>query len=93
MGKRTGKPNSPISPWKARARAVRRAAAEERNKLYRSLTPQQRLANLDKLGLTAKRERARLLALIEKQKSQEAEKATPKSSGKTSEGSKTNKKS
>lgn len=75
MGKRTGKNNGPIAPWKTRVKAQRRAAAEERDKAYRVLTPQQRLEKLDKYGHRALKERAKINALIENAK---AEKKTTK---------------
>lgn len=61
MSKRTGNPNGPITPWKARATETRRKDAEERQKLYDALTPEQKIASLDKRGLNAKRERNRIL--------------------------------
>lgn len=77
--KRTGKANSPIAPWKHRVKADRRKAAEERDKVYRSLTPQQILANLDKLGLRALKERAKLQAKIDaQQKAAEPKPEQPK---------------
>ena len=47
----------------------RRTAALARKAISDKLTPQQKLAKLDKMGAEAARERARLNALIEKAKS------------------------
>ena len=46
----------------------RRKDAEERQKAYQALTPQQRLEKLDRHGHVASKERAKILALIELQK-------------------------
>jgi len=66
MPKRVGKPRTNKGPWKSQAVANRRKAAEERQKAHDKLTPQQLLARLDALGLTAVKERAKLTALINK---------------------------
>lgn len=46
--------------WLARRQATRRQVAEERNALYAKLTPQAKLAQLDKLNLKATKVRAKL---------------------------------
>jgi hypothetical protein len=53
-------PRKNKGPWKAATLAERRRSAEERQAKRDKLTAQQQLAMLDKLGLTAARERARL---------------------------------
>lgn len=44
--------------------------ANERNAQWASLTPQQQLANLDKAGLVAKKQRAKIQKLIDAAKEQ-----------------------
>lgn len=60
----TSKVRKNKGPWKKQAMRSRREIADERQALSDKLTPQQRLANLDKLNLTAAKERAKLLAKL-----------------------------
>jgi hypothetical protein len=60
MGKRTGKANGPIAPWKHRVKEVRRKAAEERQAKYNKLTTAEKLLRLDAGGFTATKERTKL---------------------------------
>lgn len=53
--------DNPLSPHSRRTR--KRAEAEARTAVYAALTPAKRLALLDRLGETAKRERARIARL------------------------------
>jgi hypothetical protein len=64
MGKRTGKVNGPIAPWKHRRTEVRRKAAEERNEAYNKLTPKQKIERLDRYMHVATKERAKIAKLI-----------------------------
>lgn len=68
MPKRTGNPNKPKAPWKHLVQAQRREAAELRQAEYDKLSPSERLAKLDRLHLTAKKERAKLTAAIKEGK-------------------------
>ena len=64
MSKRTGTGRTNKGPWKHQVKAKRRLAAEERQDKHNTLTPQERLANLDKFHFEAKKERAKLAKLI-----------------------------
>lgn len=55
-----GKKTTSTTPWKHRVMEQRRADAEARQAEYNKLTPQQKLARLDKLRLSASKERAKL---------------------------------
>lgn len=46
-------------------KAEKQAQAKERNEAYAKLSPQQKLAGLDKLGLRALRQRARIQSQID----------------------------
>jgi hypothetical protein len=65
MAKRTGKPNGPIYPWKAKQQAGRRKFAEERQAAYDKLTPQQKLDRLDKGNFKATKERTKIQRVID----------------------------
>ena len=65
MKHRSGKNNGPKAPWQARLKEERKKVADERDKLYHALTPQQRLEKLDKYNYRALKERAKLKGLIE----------------------------
>jgi len=55
---------------------IRREECEERTKFWRTLTPAQQLAELDRRGHAAKKQRARLEALIAKAETKETEAET-----------------
>jgi hypothetical protein len=57
-------PRAANRPWKAETQKIRRQTAEERNAKYRALSPTQRLERLDQAGLTAKKEREKIAALL-----------------------------
>lgn len=62
MSKRIGtQVNSNPPPWKHKRTEGRRQDAEERQKLYDALTPQQKIARLDKEGHSAEKQRKRIL--------------------------------
>ena len=65
MKHRSGKNNGPKAPWQARLKEERKKVADERDKLYHALTPQQRLEKLDKYNYRALKERVKLKGLIE----------------------------
>lgn len=54
-------------PWKHEVQEQRRKDAEARQAAYDKLTPQQKLANLDKYKFLAKRERARITKQLTKE--------------------------
>ena len=60
--KRVGGARTNKGPWKDRVMEVRRKDAEERQKLYEALSPQQKIAKLDKEGHRAERQRKRILS-------------------------------
>ena len=60
MKHRSGKNNGPKAPWQARLKEERKKVADERDKLYHALTPQQRLEKLDKYNYRALKERVKL---------------------------------
>jgi hypothetical protein len=60
-----GKPKTNVTKGiEKEAKARRRLEAEARNAEYQKLSPQQRLANLDKAGLKASKERAKIAKLL-----------------------------
>lgn len=63
------KPSKRINkgPWKEQVQEQRRKDAETRQAVYDKLTPQQKLANLDKYKFAATRERARIAKQLTKE--------------------------
>ena len=53
------------SPWKDQIMQVRREAAEARQKVYDALSPQDKLARLDRYGFRAAKERAKIARKLE----------------------------
>lgn len=60
----------PTNPWKSRQQAERRAAAEERQAAYDSLTIEQKIAKLDAGKFRALKERAKLQKQLEQSRKQ-----------------------
>lgn len=64
MPKRKGQPRTNKGPWKKQRQAKRHEAAQARQTIYNALTPEEKLAKLDRYNWIATKERTKIAKLM-----------------------------